>query len=498
VQIEWERGFNRAVENFQSGRWQEAVEEFLSLIAEAELAGKVFPEVLEALALVFTAQGKYEEAEKLFERICAFIDGSDGACPVRFVISLQSSQAKLYHRWGDYEKAVDLYERALRLVRQLQDNLPAETETWLQTEASLTCSLGDAFRCLGRFSEAEGLLRQSRILGQRIGSKEALESVEHNLALLYLSMGQAASAAEILHNLVEDVIPPHNDLPLMLANLSRANLRLGDYASAEKNLLQVVQNHLRILDRGSQAAVYNLLAEAYLHQRKYAQAEAITRKSLAVFDETVGLNHRLVAPALLNLACALQGQGLIDGVEALEQWAVSNVKERAGKVDRDLCRTIYQIAENHHARGQLGKSHLLYEDAIELYKEVFGADHPGLLGIRARLALSYVDNGKAANATTVLQEAIDSIEQVPDHMLEAESVDSLEILGDVSWRLQHYGAARLLYQRAGRLIAAACSQAEDCRSDELAARPASTNQPEQGFVAPMSGQSLVEGWLSNA
>jgi tetratricopeptide (TPR) repeat protein len=492
VQVEWEQGFKRAVENYQHGYLQEAVIEFQSLIAETELAGSVFPELLEALALAYIAQGNYGEAEKLFDRIFALIDSTNGSCPVQFTISVLTSRARLYLCWGYYEKAVELYERALQLVRHLLDNLPGEAENWFQTEVYLKCNLGDVFRCQGRFPEAESLLRQARILCQRIGSKHALETVDHNLALLYLAMGQAARAEEILRSLVNNTDPSRRDLPLMRSNLGRANVRLGDYAAAEKILLQVVQKDLRMLDRGSEAAVFNLLADVYLQKRKYEQAEAMSKKSLAAINQTVGLNHRLAAPALLNLACARQAQGLLDGVESLERWALSNLKEPAGKGDPDLCRIIYQIASNHHSRGQYRESQRLYEEAIELHREVFGCDHPASIGIMARLALSYADHGKGLNAATVLEEAINLVEHVPDSVLEADAVDSLEILADLSCRLQQYGTARELYERAGRLITAASRQEEDCGIHSPDKRSIPAIPPEQSCIVPVT-RPLSEG-----
>jgi hypothetical protein len=48
-------------------------------------------------------------------------------------------------------------------------------------------------------------------------------------------------------------------------------------------------------DKSTEAAVCNLLAEVYLNLKKYDQAEAMCKKSLAILEQTTGLTHRHVA-----------------------------------------------------------------------------------------------------------------------------------------------------------------------------------------------------------
>jgi tetratricopeptide (TPR) repeat protein len=491
MQVEWEKQFEKAIEYFQNGYLSESAAELQSLIEETDLAGQFYPQLLESLAIVYTAQSKYKEAEDLFEQILSFPDLADGSCPISFMIHLLNSQAGLYRQWGYYDRAVELYKKALSLVDQSLEALPGEAARLLYLKAHLTCNLGDMFRYQGRLPESESLLLEARTLCQSVGSEHDLETVEHNLALLYLANGQAAKSVEMLRKLLEKASPSRRDLPLMLSNLARANIRCGNFATAERILEQVLRMDELKSDKSAEAAVCNLLAEVYLYLKKYEQAEAMCKKSLAIFEQTTGLTHRLVAPVLVNLACARQEQGLLDGVESLERWALSNLERKPAVPDPELCRIIYQIALNHHARGQYRKSESLYETSIKMHRELFGSEHPGSISIMAHLVLAYFEAGSFSRAKNQLHEAVELIQQIPDSLLAVDSIESLEILADLSCRFQEFRVADELYRRAGNLISAVCEPEMEDAVPGHDDRSISNFAPEESCILPVLTEAVA-------
>ena len=236
MQVEWEKQFEKAIEYFQHGYLSESAAELQSLIEETELAGQFYPQLLESLAIVYTAQSKYKEAEDLFEQILSFPDLADGSCPISFMIHLLNSQSGLYRQWGYYDRAVELSKKALSLVDQSLEALPGEAARLLYLKAHLTCNLRrQCPRYQGRLPESETLLLEARTLCQSVGSEHDLETVDHNLALLYLAKGQAAKSMEMLRKLLGKASPTRRDLSLCSAIWQGANISFsGNLATAER------------------------------------------------------------------------------------------------------------------------------------------------------------------------------------------------------------------------------------------------------------------------
>ena len=82
-----------------------------------------------------------------------------------------------------------------------------------------------------------------------------------------------------------------------------------------------------------------------------------------------------------------------------------------------------------------------------MHRELFGSEHPGSISIMAHLVLAYFEAGNFSRAKNQLHEAVDMIQQVPDSLLAVDSIESLEILADLSCRFQEFRVAGELYRR---------------------------------------------------
>jgi tetratricopeptide (TPR) repeat protein len=90
--------------------------------------------------------------------------------------------------------------------------------------------------------------------------------------------------------------------------------------------------------------VLNNLAEVYRDQGKYADAEGLHKRALAIREKALGKNHPSVADTLNNLASVYKDQGKYADAEGLYKRALP-IKEKAlGKDHPELAQSLSGLA----------------------------------------------------------------------------------------------------------------------------------------------------------
>jgi tetratricopeptide (TPR) repeat protein len=84
------------------------------------------------------------------------------------------------------------------------------------------------------------------------------------------------------------------------------------------------------------ATTLNNLAHAYWEQGKYAEAEPLFKRALAILEEKLGKNHPGVATTLNNLATVYSDQGKYADAEGLIKRATLALRSLAGLVQEHL------------------------------------------------------------------------------------------------------------------------------------------------------------------
>ncbi len=99
----------------------------------------------------------------------------------------------------------------------------------------------------------------------------------------------------------------------------------ADYAQAEKLLLAALKEAEKFGEQDPRLATsLNNLAALYHAQGKYAQAEPLQRRALAILEKTQGPEHPNVASSLNNLAELYREQGKYEQAKPLAAWVVGS------------------------------------------------------------------------------------------------------------------------------------------------------------------------------
>ncbi len=214
-------------------------------------------------------------------------------------------------REGQYDRAVEVGERALRVAEQKLGPDHPDLAKILDKVADL--------------HSGEGLSREAGPLYERsLAIKEKALGQDHpdvagsldTLAEYYQDYGQDAKAAELYDRLL---------------------------AIRERSL---GPEHPQV------AAILDKIARLSYYQQKYAEAEPLWRRSLAIKEKSLGRNHPDVATTLHDLALLFQVQGKYAAAEPLWKRSLAIREKALGPDHPDVATTLGLLAELYRATGR--------------------------------------------------------------------------------------------------------------------------------------------------
>jgi len=247
-------GSNLAFLYQAQGRYGEAEPLFQSVLAGfEEILGDEHPNtltILNNLAGLYRAQGLYEKAEPLLQRALAAREQVLGPEHPDTLTSI-SNLAALYSDQGRYEKAEPLFQRALAAREQVLGPEHPDTLTSVNNLAML-------YEAQGRYGEAEPLLQRALAAREQVLGPEhpdTLGSV-NNLALLYDAQGRYGEAEPLYQRALaarEQVLGPEHPDTLnvqlnytgTLVNLNQPKRALRQLKRMEPRLLELAALRLR-------------------------------------------------------------------------------------------------------------------------------------------------------------------------------------------------------------------------------------------------------------
>jgi len=297
-------------------------------ITERQL-GPEHPEVAAALINlmgVYRDQGKYDEVEPLFKRAIAIYEkalGDEHPDVAESLIDL----ADLYHLQGRYAEAEPLFRRALKIYEKVLGLEHPMVAYCLNSLASLN-------QAQGKFDEAESLFKRAIAITEKAsGSEYRNVNLLNNLAVLYLVERRFGEAEPLLKRslaILEKTFGPENPkTATTLRNLATLYVNQGRIGEAEplfKRALAIWEKAFG-LEHPDVALSLNNMAMLYFAQGKYAEVEALLKRATTIMEKTLGLEHSNYALGLNNLSVLSLAKG--DIAAAIEYLSRStNARER--------------------------------------------------------------------------------------------------------------------------------------------------------------------------
>ena len=223
----------------------------------------------------------------------------------------------------------------------------------------------------------------------------------------------------------------------------------GRYAEAEplyKRALAIAEKALGP-DHPDVASCLNNLAILYKAQGRYAEAEPLYKRALAIREKALGPDHPSLAQSLNNLALLYDAQGRYVEAEPLYKRALAIWEKALGPDHPDVASCLNNLALLYDAQGRYAEAEPLYNRALAIWEKALGPDHPDVATCLNNLASLYQDQGRYAEAEPLYKRALAIREKSlgPDHPDVAESLNNLAGLYQAQGR---YAEAEPPFKRA--------------------------------------------------
>jgi tetratricopeptide (TPR) repeat protein len=200
----------------------------------------------------------------------------------------------------------------------------------------------------------------------------------------------------------------HANYGVALNNLAMVFEAQGKYADAE----ELFKRALAIYEKARGASqpivanTLNNLAAVYDEQGKYADAEGLYKRTLAIREKTLGKNHPDLADTLGNLAIVYMEQGKYADAEGLFKRALAIFEKVLGQGHPRVATTLNNLAAVYRQVGKYADAEAQYKRALAIREKALGKDHPDVASTLNNLAIVYREQAKYADTEALYKRAL--------------------------------------------------------------------------------------------
>ena len=206
---------------------------------------------------------------------------------------------------------------------------------------------------------------------------------------------EASAAAEILVDLTRRRYgEERSEFADALNKLARSKGKLEPKGEAEALHRRSIAIYEKALGPNHSAVdlAFMGLAELYKVLGRYAEAEHLLQLSLAGFEKRSGPGSRdLGLPAL---AALYEAQGRFAEAEELYQRSIATRERRLGKESREVANTLNSLAELQRGQGRYHEAGMLHERALAIREKLHGPEHHDVAISLNNLAGAYQQQGR--------------------------------------------------------------------------------------------------------
>ncbi len=284
-----------------------------------------------------------------------------------------------------------------------------------EVELSIRNTLGDTYRAIGRYAEAQTHLKAALDLARRNYGEEHAETATamNNLGYLYTATNRLDEAQVLLRQalaLDENLRgPEHVDTATALENLGTALYLKGDYKQAEPLFRRSMEIRRKLLggDNPLIATSANNLGLLLKTVGHYDEAEAFYQQALAIQRKRQPVENRDTAATMNNLAELLRAKGDYEGANKLQREILDIYRRIHGAEHPDVARSLNNLGTGLYAQGDFAGAEPLLRLSLAMRRKLLGGDHPEVGQSLNNLAQVLRKNGELVEATQMFRESLE-------------------------------------------------------------------------------------------
>jgi tetratricopeptide (TPR) repeat protein len=181
--------------------------------------------------------------------------------------------------------------------------------------------------------------------------------------------------------------------------------RAEDPYFAEGSTLDFFAGFLGLASPGLGTSLNNL-AMIYVKLGRYAEAEPLLKRALAIQEKALGPDHPDVAESLNNLATLYAEQGRYAEAEQFYRRALAIREEALGPDHPKVGASLNNLAMIYESQGRQADAGPLCERGLAIREDTLGRDHPDVGGSLNCLATVYAEQGRDSEADPLFKRAL--------------------------------------------------------------------------------------------
>jgi eukaryotic-like serine/threonine-protein kinase len=305
------------------------------------------------------------------------------------------SQADLRLQPADAAKKKDLTIR--ELLERASRNIEGRFQGQALTEAAIRSTLGNAYRAIGEYTEAQRHLERSQQLREMNlppDHPELWESL-HDLGLLDSDRGQYIEAERHLLAAMEgfrkSLGETHRDMRRSMASLAIFYQKIGKFDDSDQLYKKLLAEEQPGVESDLHETVRRLTGYALLQQARghYAEADQFFHQALEMSQSKLGSDHPDSLTIQSNLGILYRLQGKNAEAERIYRRVLDASIRLLGEEHPDTLTSMTNLAAVYMAISRYGEAEQLFLSALDISQRVLGSDHADTLAVMNNLGVLY-------------------------------------------------------------------------------------------------------------
>lgn len=281
-------------------------------------------------------------------------------------------------------------------------------------QAELYHNLGGIYQKLGRYDQAETLMRSALEEDKSLFGADSAEVAESLVALGLLRSEQAhmEEAEQLVRQGLE---MDRRHLPANHPQIAKATTALGkiledrgSYDAAIQILSEAVRLQLaKSASNPELAASLYELANCHFYAGHYDTAESLNQRLLPMYRQIYGERHPRVADVLINLGAIRHDLGRYPEAEQLERQALDIVHAWYGKDNPATASDLTIVARTLVFENRFDEATNLLQQSLAIKQRVYGPAHPSVASSLNELGNAAVRQGNYDSAAKYFSRMLD-------------------------------------------------------------------------------------------
>jgi tetratricopeptide (TPR) repeat protein len=346
----------------------------------------------------------------------------------------------VYDNLGQYRKALDYYQQALEIQREIGDKRGVSN--------NLT-NLGVVYMNLGQYRKALDYSQQALEIQREIGDKRGVSNNLTNLGAVYHNLGQYQKALDYSQQALEiqREIGDKHGVSNNLSNFGTVYMNLGQYRKALDYSQQALAIHREIGDKRGEGADLSNLGAVYMNLGQYQKALDYLQQALAIHRE-IG-DKRGEGGDLTKLGAVYKNLGQYQKALDYFQQALEIKREINDK--RGIGNSLGNLGAIYDNLGKYRKALDYYQQALAIHREI--GDKGGEGANLSNLGVMYNNLGQYRKALDYYQQALAIAREIGDKRGEGGDLNNIGMvyhsLGQYRKALDYYQQALAIFRKIG-------------------------------------------------